>query len=668
MASNGFFEFLGDLKGLYDEASRRRNWAQQYNPYNGGSSWWRGLGAINQMMDRNAEDRALKAQRQEYKASTDNTHPTTGIGADANGVQVMPKQKRFDFADSDYIPSAGNGYHLGDYPQTEMYGDPTDYQRQMASNAIGYNLGSFEPRQQKWFAPSSGGNGFSSIFNGNSFKGGSLVNPLTPSVSSGDSLAQGTEGQSNASARDLSRYLSNDYNIANWMQSDEGRGVSNPYISALRYASKIAPLVQAAKEDRLKNLFMVSSNPDLGDEERKQARIQLAGELNKPDLLGELDFANWQRQKAKEEFEHGKSMWNLDALIKRLQAENAQESIYDRREKRLYGDTKNLGDYAGLNLEGKTWVRNNNSVDLSKATPQTIAGLNHISDWFFNRTGKQLIVTSGNDSAHDEGKYSHGNGWKIDVSGNGLEDPKLRKEFMDYCKSLGIIPWDEYEHKSANWTGGHVDLTFSGYRGNVKAKAKEQKSTQAPTKTVAEGIGINSSVGNWATKGYSDSDLKQVINTLYPIYERYRNSYGMSEDEANGKIQDEVIAALEANLGKKWNEGFDWGRMQKIVSNMILNYRDRHPENFDPNDAGNIPVIDDRNKGKSGGLNRKDREQAQSARQNSTQNGSKQNSNNNAFSTELGIYGNNNSPLPNSIIPDDPNRDKSLTLRTWLNG
>ena len=130
----------------------------------------------------------------------------------------MPKQKRFDFADSDYIPSAGNGYHLGDYPQTEMYGDPTDYQRQMASNAIGYDLGSFEPRQQKWFAPSSGGNGFSSIFNGNSFIGGSLVNPPTPSVSSGsDSLAQGTEGQSNASARDLSRYLSNDYNIANWV-------------------------------------------------------------------------------------------------------------------------------------------------------------------------------------------------------------------------------------------------------------------------------------------------------------------------------------------------------------------------------------------------------------------------------------------------------------------
>jgi len=53
------------------------------------------------------------------------------------------------------VPSAQNGYHLGDYPQTEMYGDPTDYQRQMAANAIGYNLGSLEPRQQKWFTPTA---------------------------------------------------------------------------------------------------------------------------------------------------------------------------------------------------------------------------------------------------------------------------------------------------------------------------------------------------------------------------------------------------------------------------------------------------------------------------------------------------------------------------------
>ena len=121
-------------------------------------------------MDRNAEDRALKAQRQEYKAGADNTPPTTtGIGANADGVFGIGQQ----------IPNVSVGVSA---------------------------------------MPPKNDNSFSSIFNGNSFKGGSLANPSIPSVSSGsDSLAQGTEGQSNASARDLSRYLSNDYNIANWM-------------------------------------------------------------------------------------------------------------------------------------------------------------------------------------------------------------------------------------------------------------------------------------------------------------------------------------------------------------------------------------------------------------------------------------------------------------------
>ena len=133
-------------------------------------------------MDRNAEDRALKAQRQEYKAGTDNTPPTNvGIGVDANGFHGVGDMNSILSAKPTVSISAGS------------YGD---------------SIGAMPPKND---------NSFSSIFGGNSFNGGSLLNPPTPSVSSGNSLAQGTEGQSNASARDLSRYLSNDYNIANWM-------------------------------------------------------------------------------------------------------------------------------------------------------------------------------------------------------------------------------------------------------------------------------------------------------------------------------------------------------------------------------------------------------------------------------------------------------------------
>ena len=98
-------------------------------------------------------NRLNKRRQQAYLNDTSNTN--TGIGANANGVygigdtesminakpvvsisagsygnsDVTPQSNKFNFNESDYIPSAGNGYHLGDYPQTEMYGDPADYQR-----------------------------------------------------------------------------------------------------------------------------------------------------------------------------------------------------------------------------------------------------------------------------------------------------------------------------------------------------------------------------------------------------------------------------------------------------------------------------------------------------------------------------------------------------------
>lgn len=252
MASNGFFEFLGDLKGLYDEASRRRDWAKQYNPYNGGNAWFRGLGAINQMMDRNAEDRALKAQRQEYKAGTDDA-PRPSVGVDENGF--------VGFGQPTASVSVGS------------YSDGTN------------NLGVM-PQQ------SSGGNGFSSIFGSNDFNGGSLVNPPIPSTSSSsDSLAQRVEGQNNVSARDLSRYLSNDYNMANWMQADAERGVDNPYISALRYGAKIAPLVQAAREDDMRNAFMTYNNRNATPEQRADAIAKLSYYTKQPDLAERIQRA-----------------------------------------------------------------------------------------------------------------------------------------------------------------------------------------------------------------------------------------------------------------------------------------------------------------------------------------------------------------------------------------
>lgn len=56
-----------------------------------------------------------------------NAQPSASVSVGSYAGDVAPQQNKFTFNESDYVPSAQNGYHLGDYPQTEMYGDPTDY-------------------------------------------------------------------------------------------------------------------------------------------------------------------------------------------------------------------------------------------------------------------------------------------------------------------------------------------------------------------------------------------------------------------------------------------------------------------------------------------------------------------------------------------------------------
>lgn len=116
------------------------------------------------------------------------------------------------------------------------------------------------------------------------------------------------------------------------------------------------------------------------------------------------------------------------------------------------------------------WVLNNDSVNVENLQDVTKAGIGDISTAFMELTGNPLIITSGTDGAgalHMDGTYSHGTGYKIDVSGNGLENDDVRHAFIEYCESRGITVLDEYEHPSPNSTGGHLDLEFHGYIGNA---------------------------------------------------------------------------------------------------------------------------------------------------------------------------------------------------------
>lgn len=63
-----------------------------------------------------------------------------GIGANANGVYgVAPataSNNKYTFNESDYIPSAGNSYHINDNPRMAEWGSSQDWQMQQARNAM----------------------------------------------------------------------------------------------------------------------------------------------------------------------------------------------------------------------------------------------------------------------------------------------------------------------------------------------------------------------------------------------------------------------------------------------------------------------------------------------------------------------------------------------------
>ena len=48
---------------------------------------------------------------------------------------------------------------------------------------------------------------------------------------------------------------------------------------------------------------------------------------------------------------------------------------------------------------------------------------------------------------------------------HALENPEFRAQFIAYAESQGIVVLDEYANPSANSTGGHLDLDFTGYNG-----------------------------------------------------------------------------------------------------------------------------------------------------------------------------------------------------------
>ena len=72
-------------------------------------------------------------------------------------------------------------------------------------------------------------------------------------------------------------------------------GAKNPFNAMRVYDALIDPLRKEAREDRLKELFKISADPNSSEEDRTQARTMLAAELGKEDLVNDLAWKDKQR-------------------------------------------------------------------------------------------------------------------------------------------------------------------------------------------------------------------------------------------------------------------------------------------------------------------------------------------------------------------------------------
>ena len=114
--------------------------------------------------------------------------------------------------------------------------------------------------------------------------------------------------------------------------------------------------------------------------------------------------------------------------------------------------------------EGNTWQKQNDNVSLDGAQPDLLNAIDVLGKWFYDRTGKRLVVTAGTNGTHADGEHSHAAGWKVDVNDwDGESDGylvtadgskgSLTDEFIKFGQSIGL---------GMNWEGDHIDVALDG--------------------------------------------------------------------------------------------------------------------------------------------------------------------------------------------------------------
>lgn len=186
---------------------------------------------------------------------------------------------------------------------------------------------------------------------------------------------------------------------------------------------------------------------------------------------------------------------------------------------KMWGDTFDYAQYGPMEYQpgaGKYSLKN--GYELEGVQDQTLSMLDYVSQAYTKIFGKELMVTAGTNGSHAGGEFSHGSGWKIDITddwSNDLmgENQELREVFIKYLKAAGIGVGDEYlDTDGANWTGGHLDLSAENFDPSKLYAMNYQPaaSSQRPMQTAPTVIGGDAVINVYPTPGMDEAALARL--------------------------------------------------------------------------------------------------------------------------------------------------------------
>ena len=164
-------------------------------------------------------------------------------------------------------------------------------------------------------------------------------------------------------------------------------------------------------------------------------------------------------------------------------------------------ERRNFNNMPSTTGENEYWVKQGNDVVVENCQPETLAALYDLSKWFYeNSGGHPLVVTAGtNGSSHEDGEYSHYNGWKLDVNdyGGGYEygyliafgtnylSGTLADAFVEYGHSIGLGMNREKEGTDAV----HFDIQCG--QGGYEWSTKQSYGGYNNPNGTGDGVGVS---------------------------------------------------------------------------------------------------------------------------------------------------------------------------------